>query len=124
MNFILRSLWKCQILVIFEANARHFGSIRASGGVYGSRGLNQASRLLQVGLLEPIRTQLGSKLAPTWLKLLPLGSSWANVGPICESPATPGPTQALPDPLPLGLPNPHKTQNGFQKSPPSLQLGA
>ena len=45
--------------------------------LHGSRGLKIASKLLQVGFLEPIWAQLGAKLAPSWLKL---GSCWAQVG--------------------------------------------
>ena len=45
--------------------------------MYASRGLKITSRLLQVGLPEPIWTQLGTKLAPSWLKLDPY---WAQVG--------------------------------------------
>ena len=76
----------------------------ASQVVYAPRGVKIASRLLQVGLLEPSWAQVGSKLVPSLLKLgscwAQAGSNLAHVGPMRRSPATPGPTQALPDPFP------------------------
>ena len=92
--------------------------------MYASRGLKIASKLLQVGLHEPIWTQLGPScfkldpcwpqvgsnlaqvgpmLAPSWLQL---GLSWAHAGPISGSPAAPGPTQALPNLIKEATPHP------------------
>ena len=82
--------------------------------MHGSRGLKIASKLLQVGFLEPIWVQLGAKLAPSWLKLgscwSHVGSKLAQVGPCWPqvgfnrahvgSPGAPEPTQTLPDPFP------------------------
>ena len=84
--------------------------------------LQEASRLVQDGILQPIWTPHGPKLPPSWLNLdlcwpqvgsnlaqvgpmlapswLQLGSSWAHVGPRSGSPAAPEPTQTLPDPFP------------------------
>ena len=66
--------------------------------------LKIASSWLTWANLGPTWAQVGSKLAHlgpnlgrSWLQL---GSSRAHVGSICGSPATPGPTQALPDPFP------------------------
>ena len=85
--------------------------------MYAPRGLKIVSRLLQDGLLEPILTKLGPKLAPSWLKLGPcwtqVGSSLAQVGPML--PPVVGPQPPLGQPkhfrtpslLPLGLPNSH-----------------
>ena len=117
----------------------NFRSNLASLVVYASRALRIASRLLQVGLLEPIWTPLGPKLAPSWLRLGPcwlqVVSNLAQVGPICGSPASPGLTLAPPDaslwPLgalhqPSGFPNPQfgscKTQHGAILDLPSAQL--
>ena len=93
----------------------------------------EASRLLQDGLLEPIWTQHGPKLAPSWLKLglcwPQVGSNLAQVGAMLGPFPSPQPPLGQPKPfqspslLPLGLPNPYKTQNGLQKGLPSLQLG-
>ena len=88
--------------------------------MYAQRGLKIASRLLQDCLLEPIWTQLGPKLAPSWLKLGPswlqLDSSWTHVGPklapiwlklgpgwaqLRVPKAAPGPTQAIPETVPV-----------------------
>ena len=70
----------------------------------------EASRLLQDGLLEHIWTQHGPKLAqvgpmlaPSWLQL---GSSWAHVEPRSGSSATPEPTLALPNPIKEATPHP------------------
>ena len=55
--------------------------------------LQEASRLVQDGLLEPIWTPHGPKLSPSWLKL---GLCWPQI----RAPAAPEPTQTLPDPFP------------------------
>ena len=104
----------------------HFGPL-------GSGMPQEASRLLQDGIPEPIWTQHGPKLAPSWLKLGPcwpqVGSNLAQVGPMLgpfvDSQPLLGQTLAPPDfslwPLgalhqPSGFPNPQlgscKTQHG------------
>ena len=125
----------------WEQISMKFGSFWAPWVVYAPRGFQIASRLLQDGLLEPIWTQHGPKLAPSWLKLGPcwpqVGSNLAQVGPICRSPASPGPTLAPPDPSlwplgalhqPSGLPNLQlgscKTQHGAFLGLPNLQIGS
>ena len=99
-----------QILMIF-------GSFLASWVMYAPRGLKIPSGLLQDGLLEPIWTQHGPKLAPSWLKLGPcwaqVGSNLSQVGPMLGP--DPGPQPPLSQPKPfqtpslwsLSLPNPH-----------------
>ena len=80
----------------------NFGSILTSEAVHASRGLRIASRLLQVGLLEPIWAQLGSKLVPSWLKLGPcwpclkLGLCWAHFRVPSHPWANPSPSRPLP----------------------------
>ena len=69
--------------------------------------------------------QVGPRLGPSWLQL---GSSWTHVGPRSGSPATPEPTQALPNPFPVasGPPKPpfvpYKTQHRPQKGSQTSNL--
>ena len=55
-------------------------------GFWASKLPQVGSKLAQVGLLEQIWAQVGSKLAPSWLKLGPswvqVGSMLAHVGPM------------------------------------------
>ena len=88
----------------------NFGSVWTSWVVYAPRALKIASRLLQDGLLEPIWTQHGPKLAPSWLKLSlcwpQVGSNLAQVGPMLGPFAGPQPLLGRPWPLlipPCGL---------------------
>ena len=92
-----------------------FGSILDSHTSYASRGLEIASKLLQVGLHEPMRTELGSKLAPSCIRLGPcwpqLGSNLAQARlmlgaflgpqpPLGQPKPFRTPSQDLPDPFP------------------------
>ena len=67
----------------------------------------EASRLLQDGILEPIWTQHGPKLAPSWLKLglcwPQVGSNLAQVGPMLVP--DPGPQPPLSQPKPFQIPS-------------------
>ena len=98
-------------------------------------------RLAYLSVFGPRLTQVGSKLAPVGSKLGPswlqVGSSWthvctklAQVGPLLGPHPGPQPPLDQPKPfqtpslLPLGHPNPYKTQNGLQNSFPSFQLGS
>ena len=67
----------------------------------------EASRLLQDGILEPIWTQHGPKLAPSWLKLglcwPQVGSNLAQVGPMLAP--DPGPQPPLSQPKPFQIPS-------------------
>ena len=101
----------------WEQNSVKFGSFWAPWVVYAPRGLQIASRLLHDGLLEPIWTQHGPKLAPSWLKLVPcwpqVGSNLAQVGPMLGPDPGPQPPLSQPKPFqipslwPLSLPNLH-----------------
>ena len=84
--------------------------------------------------MDPSWLQVGSSWAhvgpPSWLQL---GSSWAHVGPRSRCPATPGPTQDLPDPFPGASwpPKPLQDPKWTPKRPPrpptwtqNPQLGA
>ena len=120
----------CQFLQQLSMN---FGPFLASWVVYAPRGLKIASRLLQDGLLEPMWTRHGPKLAPSWFKLGPcwpqVGSNFVQVGsmlgpdPGPQPPLDPPKPFQIPSLLPLGLPNTYKTQSGVQKGLPGLQLG-
>ena len=69
--------------------------------------------MLQDGLLEPIWTQHGPKLAPSWFKLCPcwpqVGSNMTQVGPMLDPDPGPQPPLSQPKrpspskPLPCGL---------------------
>ena len=67
----------------------------------------EASRLPQDGLPEPIWTQHGPKLAPSWLKLglcwPQVGSNLAQVGPMLAP--DPGPQPPLSQPKPFQIPS-------------------
>ena len=94
----------CQFL---EQISMNFGSFLASWVVYAPRGLKIASRLLQDGLLEPIWTQHGPKLAPSWFRLDPcwpqVGSNLPQVGSMLD--ADPGPQPPLSQPKPFPTPS-------------------
>ena len=71
--------------------------------------LQEASRLLQDGILEPIWTQHGPKLAPSWLKLglcwPQVGSNLAQVGPMLAPDPGPQPQPPLSQPKPFQIPS-------------------
>ena len=69
--------------------------------------LQEASRLVQDGLLEPIWTPHGPQLAPSWLKLdlcwPQVGSNLTQVGPMLAP--DPGPQPPLSQPKPFQIPS-------------------
>ena len=98
---------KASILTNFGNNSRwifhHFGHL-------GMCMPQEASRLLQDGLLEPIWNQHRPKLAPSWLKLglcwPQFGSNLAQVGPMLA-----------PDRSPLSQPKPFQMIDPFLPKP-------
>ena len=122
-------LWTWHVLIMFWTTSDQYSS---NFGIFGRVCLKwpqDSSKLpyfCQSGSILAKLAQVGPMLDPSWLQL---GSSWPNVGPICGSPAAPGPTQALPDPFPVASwpPKPplalYKTQNKSPKGLPNLQVG-
>ena len=90
----------------------HFGHL-------GSCMPQEASRLLQDGILEPIWTQHGPKLAPSWLKLglcwPQVGSNLAQVEPMLAP--DPGPQPPLSQPKPFQIPS-QALQEPIQEATP------
>ena len=88
-------------------------------GYFGSCVPQEASRLLQDGILEPIWTQHGPKLAPSWLKLGPcwlqVGSNLAQVGAMLAS--DPDPQPPLSQPKPFQIPS-QALQEPIQEATP------
>ena len=81
--------------------------------------LQEASRLVQDGLLEPIWTPHGPKLSPSWLKLglcwPQVGSNLAQVGPMLAP--DPGPQPPLSQPKPFQIPS-QALQEPIQEATP------
>ena len=105
VNFGLRRLWKCQILVLFGIN---FGSFWINLGISGLVRLKRLQDSLKIASgwftranLDPTWAQVGSKLAQvgpklalTWLKL---DSCWAHL----RVPSCPWANPSLSRPLPM-----------------------
>ena len=114
--FLLSGSWESiNFHKCWEQNLLNLESFWASSVVYAQ----QASRLLQDGILEPIWTQHGPKLAPSWLKLglcwPQVGSNLALVGPMLVP--DPGPQPPLSQPKPFQIPS-QALQEPIQEATP------
>ena len=114
--FCISGAGKASILTNFGNKSkrifRHFGHL-------GTCMPQEASRLLQDGPPEPIWTQHGTKLAPSWLELGPcwsqVGSNLAQVGPMLAP--DPGPQPPLSQPKPFQIPS-QALQEPIQEATP------